>query len=136
MVDALEKSWRAVRPQGIVVDLQPVRPRIARLLVVTRRRRVQVGAVIQDPDEDVIAAHAAIGRAVARGLFQAVGYRVVPYRARFRTLAEFDAERRQHIGWRLAPGTRGRLRAALRADANALIELERHFSVAALRKPG
>lgn len=134
MVDALEAAWRVVRPRGLVVDLQPhasYQPRVA----VRDARRLSLGAIVRDPDEDVLAAHAARDRLVERGRFRLIASGARWYRAAFRSFASFEEEVRDNSNWHLPRGFRSRLLRAWRErDDEARIEVAKRFSYSILRK--
>lgn len=134
MVDALEKAWSSLVRRGVVIDMQPDGNERPRVSVLSHGRRRTVGEVAVEPDPDILAAHAAIDRMVSAGRFARVARRMVPYRVGFASVAAFDEERRSHEAWRLSPGTRARLRAALAEDTSARIELRRRFSIAVLER--
>ena len=136
MVDALETVRGALRPKGLVFDLQPdatYRPTVA---VRDSRGRRSMGVIHREPDEDVIAAHGARQRVVGDGRFAEIALLRRTYRTSFTTLAGFDAERRSHTPtWRLARGMRPRLLEAWRARRDgAVIETTMRMTVAVLEK--
>ena len=136
MVDALEAVRRALRPRGLVFDLQPeatYRPTIA---VRDSRGRRAIGVLDRQPDEDVIAAHEARERVVREGRFVQVASLRRTYTTRFTSLSDFDADRRSHTPvWRLARGVRPRLTQAWRTRRDgAVIETTRRMTIAVLRK--
>lgn len=136
MVDALEKVWRALRPRGVLVDVQPDATFEPRVAVCADGRCVPAGRVLRPTDEDIVAAHRAVDAVVARGRFEPIAYRRHDYRLRFESLAATDDERRAHDPvWRLAPGTRARVRELWRAArGRGHIAWTRRFTVAILRK--
>lgn len=137
MVDALEAVRAALRPGGLLVDLQPdtfYQPTVA---VRDDDGRREVGRVHRDLDEDVVAAHAARRRVVSAGRLDEIAFFARAYRTRQSTLAAFDVEKGSHTPpWRLDRGVRPRLLNAWRARGEgAVIETTRRLTVAVLRKP-
>lgn len=135
MVDALRAAREALRPRGRLVDIQPERHYQPRLSVVDARGRVDLGAIVREPDEAVMAGHAARERAIRLGLFREVLRADRTYRARFRTLSAFDAELVSNTNWRLPRGSRARLERAWRPRrGEAAIVLAKRFTVTVLQK--
>ena len=135
MVDALRAVHRVLRPRGFAVDLQPDPYYQPPVVVLGPRRRVDVGTIIREQDEDIVAAHAARERVVSDGAFGMIAAGTRSFRARFRTLAEFDAELDANTNWHLPRGLRSRLERTWRErEDGAAIVLVKRFSFAVLRK--
>jgi hypothetical protein len=136
MVDALEAVRRALRPNGLVFDLQPEATYLPTVAVRDSRGRRSIGVIDREPDEDVIAAREARERVVREGRFVQVASLHRTYTARFTSLSDFDADRRSHTPtWRLARGARPRLLEAWRTRHDrAVIETTRRMTIAVLRK--
>ena len=135
MVDALEAAWGVLRPRGLVVDLQPHASYQPSVAVRDARRRLSLGAIVRDPDEDVLAAHAARDRLVERGRFRLIASGARWYRAGFWSFASFEEEVRDNSNWHLPRGFRSRLLRAWRErDDEARIEVAKRFSYVILRK--
>lgn len=136
MVDALEAVWRALRPGGIVIDLQPDATYLPTLAVRDRGRHRRVGDILRPQDEDVLAAHAARERIVAAGRFRTIANVRRAYRTSYEHIEAFEADKRSHTPpWRLAPGVRRRLLALWRSRGRgAAIEVTRRMTLTALRK--
>jgi hypothetical protein len=136
MVDALEAVRRALRPRGLVFDLQPEAMYLPTVAVRDSRGRRSIGLIDREPDEDVIAAHEARERVVREGRFVRVATLRRMYTTRFRSLSDFDADRRSHTPvWRLARGVRPRLIDAWRTRHDgAVIETTRRMTISVLRK--
>ncbi len=112
MVLALEKAWRALRPGGHVVDIEPDESRLPRVALYRGRRPVLVGSIERDADEDVMAAQRALDRSLGRGLFTPVAVVDHEYLTRFASVAAFEAEWRCHPSWHPNRDLRTRLGAA------------------------
>src|SRR5688500_20230818 len=69
MVDALEAVRRALRPRGLVFDLQPEATYLPTVAVRDSRGRRSIGVLDREPDEDVIAAREARERVVRESRF-------------------------------------------------------------------
>ena len=136
MVDALEAVRAALRPRGLVFDLQPDATYLPTVAVRDSRGRRSLGVIHREPDEDVIAAHEARQRVVREGGLAEIALLRRTFRTSFTTLAGFDAERRSHTPtWRLAQGMRPRLLAAWRTRRDgAVIETTMRVTMAVLRK--
>ena len=136
MVDALEAVRGALRPSGLVFDLQPDATYLPTVAVRDSRGRLSMGVIHREPDEDVIAAHEVRQRVVRDGRFTEIALLRRTFTTSFTTLAAFDAERRSHTPtWRLARGMRPRLVDAWRARREgAAIETTMRMTVAVLRK--
>jgi hypothetical protein len=136
MVDALEAVRRALRPRGLVFDLQPEARYLPTIAVRDSRGRRTIGVLDRQPDEDVIAAHEARERVVREGRFVEVASLRRTYITRFTSLSDFDADRRSHTPvWRLARGVRPRLTQAWRTRrGGAVIETTRQMTISILRK--
>src|SRR5207245_1898833 len=135
MVDALRAVHRVLRPRGFVVDLQPDPYYQPRLIVVGPRRRADVGTIVRDPDEDVIAAHTARELVLSSGAYRMIAAGKRSFRARFPTLAEFDAELDANTNWHLPRGLRARLERTWRErEDDGAIVLVKRFSFAVLQK--
>jgi hypothetical protein len=136
MVDALEAVRRALRPRGLVFDLQPEATYLPTVALRDSRGRRSIGVIDREPDEDVIAAREARERAVREGRFVQVASLRRTYITRFTSLSDFDADRRSHTPvWRLARGVRPRLLEAWRTRHDrAVIETTRRMTIAVLRK--
>ena len=136
MVDALEAVRGALRPRGLVFDLQPEATYLPTVAVRDARRRRSIGVLQREPDEDVIAAHEARERVVREGRFVQVAFLRRTYTTRFTSLSDFDADRRSHTPvWRLARGVRPRLLEAWRGRHDgAVIETTRQMTISVLRK--
>jgi hypothetical protein len=136
MVDALEAVRRALRPRGLVFDLQPEATYLPTIAVRDSRGRRSIGVLDREPDEDVIAAHEARERVVREGRFVEVASLRRMYTTRFTSLSDFDADRRSHTPvWRLARGVRPRLTQAWRTRGDgAVIETTRRMTISVLRK--
>lgn len=136
MVDALESVRRALRPLGLVFDLQPDATYLPTVAVRDSRGRRSIGVIDREPDQDVIAAHEARERVVREGRFVQVASLRRMYTTRFTSLSDFDADRRSHTPvWRLARGVRPRLLEAWRTRHDgAVIETTRRMTIAVLRK--
>jgi hypothetical protein len=136
MVDALEAVRGALRPRGLVFDLQPDAAYLPTVAVRDSRGRLSMGVIHREPDEDVIAAHEARQRVVRDGRFTEIALLRRTFTTSFTTLAAFDAERRSHTPtWRLARGVRPRLLDAWRARREgAVIETTMRMTMAVLRK--
>ena len=136
MVDALEAVRAALRPRGLVFDLQPDATYLPTVAVRDSRGRRSMGVILREPDEDVIAAHEARKRLVREGRFAEIALLRRTFTTSFTTLAAFDADRRSHTPtWRLARGVRPRLLDAWRARRHgAVIETTRRMTMAVLQK--
>jgi hypothetical protein len=136
MVDALEAVRAALRPKGLVFDLQPDATYLPTVAVRDSRGRRSMGVIHREPDEDVIAAREARRRVVGDGRFAEIAFLRRTFTTNFTTLAAFDAERRSHTPtWRLARGMRPRLLDAWRARREgAVIETTRRMTMAVLQK--
>jgi hypothetical protein len=136
MVDALEAVRGALRPRGLVFDLQPDATYQPTVAVRDSRGRRSMGVIAREPDEDVIAANGARKRVVRDGRFAEIALLRRTFRTSFTTLAGFDAERRSHTPtWRLARGMRPRLLEAWRARRDgAVIETTMRVTMAVLQK--
>ena len=135
MVDALRAIHRVLRTRGFAVDLQPDPYYQPRLIVVGPRRRVEIGTIIRDPDEDVVAAHAARALVLSSGAYRMIAAGMRSFRARFPTLAEFDAELDANTNWHLPRGLRARLERTWRErEDDGAIVLVKRFSFAVLQK--
>jgi hypothetical protein len=136
MVDALEAVRRALRPKGLVFDLQPEASYLPTVAIRDSRGRRAIGVLDREPDEDVMAAREARERVVREGRFVQVASLHRMYTARFTSLSDFDADRRSHTPtWRLARGVRPRLIDAWRTRRDgAVIETTRRMTIAVLRK--
>jgi len=136
MVDALEAVRKALRPKGLVFDLQPEATYQPTIAVRDSRGRRSIGMLDREPDEDVIAAHEARERVVREGRFEQIASLRRVYTTRFTSLSDFDADRRSHTPvWRLARGVRPRLIDAWRTRHDrAVIETTRRMTIAVLRK--
>ena len=136
MVDALEAVRRALRPKGLVFDLQPEAAYLPTIAVRDSRGRRTIGVMHREPDEDVIAAREARERVIREGRFLQVASLRRMYTTRFTSLSDFDAERRSHTPvWRLARGVRPRLLEAWRTRRDgAVIETTRRMTISVLRK--
>ncbi|HEV8534947.1 MAG TPA: hypothetical protein VGR87_04400 [Candidatus Limnocylindria bacterium] len=138
MVDALESVRKALRPSGVIFDLQPDAAHQPTVAVRDRSGRHALGPLLRETDEDVLAAHAARDGLVRAGRFSQVAFLRRTYRTSVATLAAFDADRRSHTPtWRLARGVRPRLLEAWRAGGKgAGIETTRRMSIVVLRRRG
>jgi hypothetical protein len=136
MVDALEAVRAALRPRGLVFDLQPDATYQPTVAVRDSRGRRSLGVIAREPDEDVIAAHEARKRVVRDGRFTEIALLRRTFRTSFTTLAGFDAERRSHTPtWQLARGMRPRLLEAWHARRDgAVIETTMRVTMAVLQK--
>lgn len=136
MVDALEGVRGALRPRGLVLDLQPDATYLPKVAVRDRRGRRPIGVMLRQPDEDVIAAHEARERVVREGRFVEIALLRRTYRIDFTRLAAFEADKRSHTPtWRLAPGARSRLIEAWRSRGDgATVETTRRMTIAVLQK--
>lgn len=136
MVDALEAVRGALRPSGLVFDLQPDATYLPTVAVRDSRGRRPMGVIAREPDEDVIAAHEARKRVVREGRFAEIALLRRTFTTNFTTLAAFEAERRSHTPtWRLARGMRPRLLDAWRARREgAAIETTMRMTIAVLQK--
>ncbi len=112
MVLALEKAWRALRPGGHVVDIEPDEARLPRVALYRGRRPVLVGSIERDADEDVMAAQRALDRSLGRGLFTPVAVVDHEYLTRCSSVEAFEAEWLCHPSWLPNRDLRKRLRAA------------------------
>jgi hypothetical protein len=135
MVDALRSAGGVLRRGGSVVDMQPAADYTPRLAIVSGSDRTELGDISRTPDEGVVAAHRARGRAVAEGyLARAVSMHGV-HRTRYGRMADLRWVLRQNENWRIKPALGRRLSAAWsRRPEGAQIEMRRAFSVAVLRK--
>ena len=135
MVDALEAVRKALRPRGLVFDLQPEATYLPTVAVRDSRGRRSIGVIDREPDVDVIAAREARERVVREGRFVQVASLRRTYTTRFTSLSDFDADRRSHTPvWRLARGVRPRLMEAWRARHDgAVIETTRRMTISVLR---
>lgn len=115
MVLALEKAWRALRPGGHVVDIEPDESRLPRVALYRGRRPVLVRSIERDADEDVMAAQRALDRSLGRGLFTPVAVVDHEYLTRFTSVEAFEAEWGSHPSWHRNRDLRKRLRAAASA---------------------
>jgi hypothetical protein len=136
MVDALEAVRGALRPRGLVFDLQPDATFLPTVAVRDSRGRRSMGVIHREPDEDVIAAHEARKRVISEGGFIEIALLRRTFATRFTTLAAFEAERRSHTPtWRLARGMRPRLLDAWRARRDgAVIETTGRMTMLVLQK--
>jgi len=136
MVDALEAVRGALRPRGLVFDLQPDATYLPTVAVRDSRGRRSIGVIHREPDEDVIAAHEARKRVVREGGFAEIAMLRRTFTTSFTTLAAFDAEMRSHTPtWRLARGMRPRLLDAWRTRRDgAVIETTMRMTMAVLQK--
>ena len=136
MVDALEAVRGALRPRGLVFDLQPDATYLPTVAVRDSRGRRSMGVIRREPDEDVIAAHEARKRVVREGGFAEIALLRRTFTTSFTTLAAFDADRRSHTPtWRLARGMRPRLLDAWRARRDgAVIETTMRMTMVVLQK--
>jgi hypothetical protein len=136
MVDALEAVRRALRPRGLVFDLEPDATHLPTVVLCDSRGRRSIGVIDREPDEDVIAAHQARERVVRERRFVQVASLRRMHTTRFTSLSDFDADRRSHTPvWRLARGVRPRLVDAWRTRHDgAVIETTRRWTISVLRK--
>ena len=135
MVDALDAVRGALRPRGLVFDLQPDATYLPAVAVRDSRGCRSMGVIHREPDEDVIAAHEARKRVVREGGFVEIALLRRTFATGFTTLAGFEAERRSHTTWRLARGMRPRLVDAWRGRRDgALIETTRRMTMVVLQK--
>lgn len=137
MVDALRSAWRALRPRGLVVDLQPAAIYRPRLALVADGWRREVGIIGRSPDEDVVAAHRGRQQAIAEGWFSVVVSTRGESRARYQYRSDLRWLLRVNANWHLEPTVRRRLASAwAERPAGTSLEIRRAFSLAVLRKRG
>jgi hypothetical protein len=135
MVDALRSAWRVLRRGGSIVDLQPAADYTPRLAIVSGSRRTELGDISRTPDEGIVAAHRARGRAMAEGGLSRVVSTHGVHRTRYGRMADLQWVLRQNENWRIEPALGRRLSAAWRQRPDgAQIEMRRAFSLAVLRK--
>src|SRR5688572_7386700 len=115
MVDALRSAWKVLRPRGRVVDLRPVNGYRPSIVIRRGRRRVQVGPVVRERDEDVAAAARASRSVVRSGRF-AVTHSARPrWVASYADLAQVERMIAGSENWRLPAATRRRIEREWRA---------------------
>jgi hypothetical protein len=134
MVDALASAWNVLRPGGSVVALSPVngyRPTIA---IRRARRRVRVGPIVRERDEDVAAAASAVRSVVRAGRF-ALAHRERPrWVASYDDLAHVERTIESSENWRLPAATRRRIAREWREGDTIVIA--RRLSLDVLRRRG
>src|SRR5919204_5537099 len=110
MVDALHDAWRVLRPRGILIDLRPAALYHPQLSLRRGARRIAVGPLRRDLDEDVLAAQRASARVVRDGLFNPILRVRRRWTSRYPSVRDVEWMVSVSTSWHMPAQTRRRLR--------------------------
>jgi hypothetical protein len=133
MVDALRSAGQVLTPRGLIIDLHPSVNYQPSLAIRRGGRRLAVGRIHREPDQDVAAAERAVRQTVREGLFEVVARERTPWVSHYPHVDDLTRLLQLNANWSIEPRIRRRALRLWRDDEGGSIEISRTYALVVLR---